>query len=250
MNNQHRVYGQKINVDREKIRDFFDKRAIAFNLNTKSRNTTVLLGDGDSSYADNWNVYEKKMVLPVLDIQRTDSVLDIGCGLGRWAESLIPLCSYYTGADISSEMIKMAEQVYGERYKNVVFLNVSFQELFDRAEIKGRQFDKIIIAGVSMYLNDSDLENCFVRLNDILSNNGIIYIEESIGRKERLTLNNIWSENLKANYWAVYRTVEEYLDLLQPLTKNSEILQNGYFNNLDKEEMQDTGHWHIILRKY
>ena len=50
MNNQERIYGHKVNVGEKKIRTFFDKRAIDFSLNKKSRNTTVLLGDGNSVY--------------------------------------------------------------------------------------------------------------------------------------------------------------------------------------------------------
>lgn len=249
MNKEGRIYGLKVNVEKEKIRDFFDKRAIDFSLKKKTRNTTVLLGDGNSTYADNWDEYEKKVILPYLKIKKSDVVLDIGCGIGRWAESVIPLCDDYIGTDISSEMIKAATDIYSCKYKNASFINVSFQDVFDRAEIQKRKFDKIIITGVSMYLNGTDLSSCYVKLKNFLTQDGVLYMEESIGVKERLTLNNIWSENLKSNYWAIYRTEQEYLALLRPLLDCSEILKSGFFYNLDKKEMQDTGHWHIILRK-
>jgi len=37
--------------------------------------------------------------------------LDIGCGIGRWAENIIDHCGEYIGTDFSDEMIKQA----GER---------------------------------------------------------------------------------------------------------------------------------------
>ena len=217
--------------------------------NIKTRNTTVLLGDENAAYADNWNEYEKKVILPFLNIKKTDMVLDIGCGIGRWAESIVPLCDCYVGTDISSEMIKAATEIYSHKHNNVSFINVSFQDLFNKSEISNKKFDKIIITGVSMYLNDTDLLSCYFKLNNLLANNGVLYIEESIGVQERLTLNNIWSENLKSNYWAIYRTQKEYLEMLRPLLDCSDVIKSGFFNNLDKKEMQDTGHWHIILHK-
>lgn len=244
-----RVYGQQVDLDSQKIQEFFNKRAIDFMHNKRTRNTTVLLGDGNTDYADNWNLYEKTHILPILDIKPNDTVLDIGCGIGRWAEHLLPLCGQYIGTDISQEMITAAAKLFASKYKQAKFINASFQEIFNNFEIKENQFNKIIIAGVSMYLNDTDLNRCYEQLCNYLAPNGILYLEESVGIKERLSLNNIWSETLNSHYWAVYRTVAEYLKLLKPLTDCTTVIQHGYLNVLDKKELQETGHWHIILRK-
>lgn len=246
---QTRVYGQKIDLDSKKIKVFFDQRAIDFMHNKRTRNTTVLLGDGNTVYADRWNLFEKKHILPVLNVKKNDSVLDIGCGVGRWAEHLLPLCGQYIGTDISEEMIAAATKLFGSKYKYAKFINTSFQNIFNNSEIKEKQFNIIIIAGVSMYLNDTELQKCYEKLCDYLAPSGMLYLEESVGIKERLTLNNIWSENLNSHYWAVYRTVEEYLYLLKPLINSTTIIKCGYLHNLDKKELQETGHWHIMLRK-
>ena len=244
-----RVYGQQIDLDSQNIKDFFNKRAIDFIHNKRTRNTTVLLGDGNTDYADNWNLYEKTHILPILDIKQNDTVLDIGCGIGRWAEHLLPLCDQYIGIDISQEMINAATKLFASKYNHAKFINASFQEIFSNIEIKEKQFSKIIIAGVSMYLNDTNLYRCYEQLCNHLAPNGILYLEESVGIKERLSLNNIWSEALNSHYWAVYRTVDEYLKLLKPLTDCTTVIQHGYLNVLDKKELRETGHWHIILRK-
>lgn len=249
MEKQTRVYGQQIDLDSQNIKDFFDKRAIDFTHNKRTRNTTVLLGDGNAAYADNWNHYEKTHILPLLDIKKSDSVLDIGCGVGRWAEHLLPLCGQYIGTDISGEMIATAIKLYCTKYNHAKFVKSSFQNIFNNAEIKEKQFNKIIIAGVSMYLNDTDLQKCYRQLCNNLSPGGILYLEESVGIKQRLTLNNIWSENLQSHYWAVYRTAKEYLELLKPLIDSSTVIKSDYLSMLDKKELQETGHWHIILRK-
>lgn len=249
MEKQTRVYGQQIDLDSKKINDFFDKRAVDFMHNKRPCNTTVLLGDGNTDYADNWNQYEKTHILPLLDVKRNDCILDIGCGIGRWAEHLLPLCGEYLGTDISKEMVSAAAKLFCSKYKHAKFINAPFQEIFKNTEIKKKQFNIIIIAGVSMYLNDRELHSCYEHLCDYLAPSGTLYLEESVGIKERLTLNNIWSDNLNSHYWAIYRTVEEYLELLKPLTDCTTTIKCDYLHILDKKELQETSHWHIILRK-
>ena len=110
-------------------------------------------------------------------------------------------------------MIKSA----GERFKsysNALFINSSFQDIFKNKKIIGKKFDTVIIAGVSMYINDAELRKCYDSLTDILNEGAIVYIEESIGVNERLTLDHIWSDILKDNYDAIYRTRKEYLETL------------------------------------
>lgn len=214
----------------------------------KSRNTSVLLGDGNPGYADKWNKFEKSKVLPILNVKETDCILDIGCGVGRWAESLVPKCQMYVGIDFSSEMIHVAQEHF-YHVKNALFVNASFQEAFSKEAVTCRKYDTVIITGVSMYINDSELKVCYDRLKDLLSDDAIIYIEESVGVKERLTLQHIWSEGLQDNYDAVYRTKDEYMNLLDALLEGTEILSEGYFSQLDKEKMPETSHWHIIMKK-
>lgn len=249
MSNQNRIYGEKIDLDGSKINDFFNKRAIDFRLNKLTRDTSVMFSDNNPNYAEKCNQYEKDFILPFLKINKTDTILDIGCGTGRWAEDLIPLCGQYIGTDISQEMIKVASNIYCGKHDNAKFINVSFQKLFEEIELNENQFNKIIITGVSMYLNDEELQECYINLCNIMAPNGLLYLKESIGLKSRLTLNNIWSENLRSNYWATYRTVDEYLSLLKPLIDCSEIIKRGYFNTFDKKDMPETSHWYIILKK-
>ena len=128
-------------------------------------------------------------------------------------------------------MIKSA----GERFKsysNALFINSSFQDIFKNKKIIGKKFDTVIIAGVSMYINDADLRKCY-----------------DIGVNERLTLDHIWSDSLKDNYDAIYRTRKEYLELMSGLTNRVQILKEGYFEQLDKKELSETSHWYIFLKK-
>ncbi len=248
MEDKRRIYGEAVDVSASDIREFYDKRAEKYMDGNKTRNTTVLLGDNSPEYADSWNSFEKEFVLPYLNCGEGCRILDIGCGVGRWAENMIPVCKEYVGVDFSHEMIKAAS-LHFEQEKNAKFLTASFQELFLEKSIQRTFFDTVIIAGVSMYINDDDLKNCFQKLIELLNTDAVVYMEESVGVEERLTLSKIWSESLEDHYNAIYRTREEYLELLNPLCAQMEIIKEGYFDQLDKKDMSETSHWYILLKK-
>ena len=69
---------------------------------------SVLLGDQNPEYALAWNTFEKENILPKMDINDTCNVLDIGCGIGRWAEVLIPRSGYDGGDD---QMCQRAQSI-------------------------------------------------------------------------------------------------------------------------------------------
>ncbi len=248
MSEGNRIYGDKVDLKADRdIREFFDKRADKYMEGKKNRYTTVLLGDENPEYAGMWNQYEIDFILPYLRVERTHKVLDIGCGVGRWAETVASVCGTYVGADFSGEMVRAARKHFSNA-QNVTFVQSSFQDIFSERVVADQKFDTVIIAGVSMYINDRELTECFAQLRKILNKDAIVYMEESVGVRERLTLDGIWSENLDDNYHAIYRTKEEYMQLLQPLLANAEVLKTDYFENLDKKNMAETSHLYILLK--
>lgn len=102
----HRIYEEKHDIDTDNTKNFYDQRAKNIG-NMSSPYVAVLLGDQDPQHAVDWNTFEKTFILPQLKVNKSSSVLDIGCGIGRWAESIIPEAGYYLGTDFSGEMIKI-----------------------------------------------------------------------------------------------------------------------------------------------
>lgn len=245
---EKRIYQKKINVQTEYVRDFYNQRAKSV-ADRPEAYTTVLLGDGNPQYAKQWDAYEKEYILPKLQLTGTKNVLDIGCGMGRWTKSTAPLCNQYVGVDFSPDMIHLAQKQFSRPpYDKCSFFNLSFDEAMHDERILGMSFGAVIIAGVSMYVNDEMLRKCYDSLKNVLSGGAVVYIEESAAVKDRLTLNHIWSDVLQSDYDAIYRTREEYLDLLKPLLQDCIILEEGYMNPLDKKEFTDTTHWYAVLR--
>ena len=247
---EKRIYGQKYEIDTIRTRELYNERAERLK-NMKSPYTAVLLGDQNPEYADKWNIVEKELILPFMEADKTKSVLDLGCGIGRWAESLLPLCKNYTGVDFSDGMIEEARK----RCRYLIndtssFVYDSVQNFLDKADT-GRKYDIIIISYVCMYINDSEIEHVMNKISKIASENCVIYFIDTVGLEKRLTLNEIYSEALKSDYSAIYRTVDEYNDLYGILEKSGfEKVSFGFMPKLNNEEAYaETDRHYTVLKR-
>ena len=242
---KERVYGEKINIDTENTISFYNQRAKT--IKTREREyTTVLLGDKDPDFSVKWDAYEKQFILPKLKLTKEKVILDIGCGIGRWAEAVVGQCKEYYGVDFSSEMIAVAKE--NIKKENCHFYKMSLVDALSNSKITARKYDIVLMTGVSMYINEEELIKCYHGLKRLAKRDTLFYFEESVGKKERLTLNHIWSEDLKDYYGAIYRTREEYKSLIRECMKEVEFIEEGYMNFLDKKEQSETSHWYAVLR--
>lgn len=248
---QNRIYGKKVEINTEHTRDFYNSRA----KNIKNMNNpyvSVLLGDQNPEYALEWDAFEKENILPKMQIDETCRVLDIGCGMGRWAEALIPKCGYYCGTDLSSEMVKFAEEHNCFPEKSYAFLNYGFEEFCALPETKvSGKFNRLWICGIMMYINDEVLLKGMEQLLEKMDRHARIYFTETIALTERLTLNEFYSEALKADYDVIYRTEAEYNYIYKSwLESGFQIIEQGMLPHLNKEkEYSETDRWYTILER-
>ena len=240
-----RVYGEKVNIDTVNTISFYNQRAKTIK-NRDQEYTTVLLGDRDPEYAVKWDEYEKGFVLPKIMLNRNKVVLDLGCGMGRLADAVSDKVKEYYGVDFSSEMIAVAKQ--NVRNNNCHFYTMSIVNALSDPKITARKYDLVLMAGVSMYINEDELKESYRLLRNLVNKDSLFYFEESVGKIERLTLNHIWSEDLQDYYGAIYRTREEYKSLIDEYINGVEYIEEGYMNFLDKEEQTETSHWYALLQ--
>lgn len=242
---RERVYGEKASIDAENTVSFYDQRAKTIN-NRKQEYTTVLLGDQDPDFSVKWDAYEKQLILPRLKLNQDKVILDIGCGMGRWAEAVADQCKEYYGVDFSSELIAVAKE--NIKNENCHFYTMSAVDAVSNPKITARKYDIVLDVGVSMYINEEELKECYRGLKQLADRDTLFYFEESVGKKERITLNHIWSDNLNAYYSAIYRTREEYKSLIEECMNGVEFIEEGYLHCLDKEEHAETSHWYALFR--
>ncbi len=246
-----RIYGEKVNINSNHTKDFYNHRAKSIQ-NMATPYVSVLLGDQNPEYALAWDAYEKENILPKMQIDDHSKVLDIGCGMGRWAEVLIPGSGYYCGTDLSPEMVKCAKERNQFPEKSYNFLNYGFEEFcaLPEAELPCR-FNRLWICGIMMYINDDALFTGMERLLDKMDAQARVYFTETIALEERLTLNQFYSEALKADYDVIYRTEAEYNQIYERwLDAGFQILEQGMLPHLNKEEKyRETDRWYTIMKR-
>ena len=209
---QTRIYKDKININSNDTKLFWLNRAKqAINL------ASVLLGADKGSKAQlKRNLKEKEILISLINNKKDLKILDIGCGIGRWADNLIDNIYSYIGIDYSKGFIEYANEKYKSN-DNIKFYEMSLLNISD--DLLSKKFDLIICSGVLMYINDDNLSTVLMNIKKMLG--GYFYIQESISiMDKRLTLNNSKSEALKTNYSAIYRMSSEYEKIFKDLKFN------------------------------
>ena len=202
-----RIYGAKTVIDSEKIKNFWNNNA-----KKDSSLKSVLLGyDFGENSADLHNRKETEIVLDFIGSDKK-TVLDIGCGIGRWAYNLKPVIKTYDGIDFSEEFVNAANSNFKD-FSEINFYCMPAVEI-DTVKLL-EKYDAVIAAEVSMYINDDELHKLYGYINKLTGKGSLLYIQDTTSLLEtRLTLKDFDSKELKTKYNAIYRTRAEYETLL------------------------------------
>lgn len=235
---QTRVYTDKIEIDNNSTKEFWENRA-----NNINNLQTVLLGSDKTGIEQNTrNEHEKLIVESVVKQIQNPRILDIGCGIGRWAENLINQFDSYTGVDFSEGFINFASEKFAD-YSNIKFYNNSILNL-DK-EILNSKFNFIICTGVLMYINDSNIFDILKAFRRVTPE--YVYIQESISLMDaRLTLNKFESKDLQTNYNAIYRTKQEYEEYFK--TNGFDIIKTDLLLDNKSGAREETNAQYWILK--
>jgi SAM-dependent methyltransferase len=129
-------------------------------------------------------------------VDRRGAVLDLGCGVGYWAEAFAQQFSAVVAVEGSANLYRELRTRCAP-YNNIksVHRNVSsFQPEGD--------FSLAFLGGLLMYLDESDVVVLLRKLRKCLGPDGIILCRESTVRDNTLTLTG--------DYSVVYRSIESY----------------------------------------
>ena len=234
-----RLYGEKEEIDVSTVKNFFDKRA-----EKDVENLMTITSYHDKDNLEKRQKEEIGVISEKIDFNGT-KLLEIGCGLGRWAEFFQDKCSEYVGIDYSENLIEIAKEHFN--YSNCHFEKLSVTEIDEEnLPIKG-PYDIIFITGVLIYLNDEDITEMIEKINKLTHENSVIYIRETISVLDtRLTLKDFHSEELEVDYNAIYRTEEELLEFFKKIENISSIEKSFIYNELN--DFDETSYKYFILK--
>lgn len=201
-------------LERERVRAFFARRAksklLVASQQHRDEDLAAAMLYGDSKDALRRSREEFAQVGPLLRANGTAQVLDVGCGVGRWAEHLLGSVQHYVGVDVVEELVAVAQQRFCAS-KNIKFVCTNHDPV--TKAISGKVFSHAIVSGVVHYLNDEEVKALFDDLKRLVPA-GTIYVRGPFSEDKRLTINEEWSVDLQDTYSATYRTRTEFLDLL------------------------------------
>ncbi|MCG9081340.1 class I SAM-dependent methyltransferase [Laribacter hongkongensis] len=200
-----RVLGEKLELREDKVLAFFEGRGARYSIDHPL--TTVLYQDQSPQIAEERDRYEKFLVLPKLALDGRQNVLDVGCGIGRWADAVLPQVATYQGVDFSPSLVAIASDRW--RHESRARFNVLSADRLSAQALGGQHFDRIIVAGLMLYLNDDQVARYLSGLMEVAGENCLLYIREPLGVTERLTLNAHPSDELQQEYSAIYRGLGE-----------------------------------------
>jgi SAM-dependent methyltransferase len=222
-----RIYGEKTDIDSQNVKKFWNNNA-----KKDSSLKSVLLGyDFGENSADLHNRKEAEIVLDFIG-NGTYTVLDIGCGIGRWAYNLKPKIKTYDGIDFSEEFIRAANSNFRD-FNEINFYCMSATEIYTARLLE--KYDVVIATEVSMYINDNELNKLYDGINKFTGKDSLLYIQDTTSLLEtRLTLKDFDSKELKTKYNAIYRTKPEYETLFGRYLPEFKLTGNGTELLLDK----------------
>lgn len=178
--------------------EFFNKRA---GMETISPLNRAIFQEKHGDLAFKRDELERAVIYDQIKnyINKNITILDAGCGSGRFSFWLSPMVKHVEAFDISDGLIRLCKELCGSGFDNVNF-SVGSIDNFDLGK-----FDIIIISGVCLYTRDETWSGIFNSLQKASSPGTIFVLRESMGRLGRHELRNVWSPELESRYSAVYR---------------------------------------------
>lgn len=143
------------------------------------------------------------------------SMLEIGCGSGRWAFEFAPRLTRYVGLDLSTSQIAYAqEKARKNGLEHLSFLPISVGDylLAEQADgtqpnVQDQKFDVVYFSGVSLYLEDDVWHEILEKLKVLLSEKSLLVERTTTSVGKRIVYD-------RDDYYAIYRTDEEIADIL------------------------------------
>ena len=251
MSTQGRIKGTNIPIDYEATQAFFEERG---RREYASALSTTMYQDNDPELVMQRDQAEKAVLAPQLQLPAAARALDIGCGVGRWGWFLHQTAPGidYLGIDFSAALIQKARQEAQQRGDNSLrFQTMSAIDIQPDELLVRPPFDLVIISGLLIYLNDDDCIKVLRSACELCAPDGKIYLREPVGVQERLTLDRFYSEELRYEYSAIYRTVAELEELLAQaqLVPAFAIQVSACLFSADLEKRAETRQHYFVLQK-
>ncbi|MCM1171693.1 MAG: class I SAM-dependent methyltransferase [Clostridium sp.] len=243
-----RISKDILNIDYCDTQNFFQNRTEKYNADNPY--TVTMYQDNNPQLAEKRNLAEVNKLIPKLNLNNNSKVLDLACGVGRWADAINVDVAEYCGIDFIEDFINIAKS--RNKKENFSFYCGSVGNVRKILNDLGKgMYNTILMMGIFVYLNDDELTSTLSQTKEICDKHTIICIRGPVAINDRLTLKNDYSVELGVNYNAIYRNREEMLSFLQIFTDAGfEIVEENFlFDEKSLNNRKETSQYYYILKR-
>ncbi|MCR5650731.1 MAG: class I SAM-dependent methyltransferase [Lachnospiraceae bacterium] len=244
-----RIQGKVEKIDYSECEKFFQNRGKKYK--EKNPYSVTMYQDECPELVEKRNKAEVSRLLPLLKLDEDSRVLDVACGIGRWADAINKKIDRYVGVDFSKNIIDLAiNRNTHENYNFYVSEVTEIRNLLD--SINEKNFNVVLMIGILVYLNDEDIFSVTDQVEKCLDRRCRICIREPIGIEHRLTLKDFYSEELNDNYNAIYRTRDELKEHFNKalFDRGFEIKKEGFlFDDKKLNNRKETAQYYFLLER-
>ena len=141
-------------IDKKNIENFFKERARKHSKHEPLK--TVIYQDKNPILARKRDEYEKNKIRSLINFSNDDIVLDIGCGIGRWADEISGIVKKYIGVDYINAFINIANSKF-KKNKNISFICLDSTKLLNLEVKLNGPYSIFLIVGLFLYIDDEEV---------------------------------------------------------------------------------------------
>ena len=179
----------------------------------------------DEDFSKDKSEKEQKEILNLLNnFNKTfNSSLEIGAGTCQWTNLLCAKSKKVLVTDISKGMLNLGIKYMKKNFPNYK-VDYFFGDIIQDKKPINSPFDLIFISGILLYQNNKQFLKLleFIKQNSEI--NALLILREPVGVYKEYVIKNKYSQELKTNYSALYRTEK---DIIKNICKNSFSLLNS-----------------------
>ena len=159
-------------------------------------------------------INKNKRLLKYIHFKKTDSIIDFGCGDGRFALLVHEKIDNYTGVDFSEDFIKKAKNnIFHKNINNVYFI---CEDIVSFCKKNPNSFDKAFAFDFTEHVYNKELKTILESIRNSLKPNGILYIHTPNGKYFIELLKKFGIMKQFPEHIAVRNSIE-YLELLNEI---------------------------------
>ncbi len=157
------------------------------------------------------NEMQKIQDLLFSDNRIYSSCIEIGAGSCQWTYILSKISKKVLATDTSKGMLDIGkEHMINKNPKNKI--DFFYGDICDKKNPPNSPYDLVFISGLILYLSKDQFNKLTKFISKHTKSSTNLVLREPVGIKKEFVLDNVYSEELKTNYSAIYRTEKSIID--------------------------------------